>query len=331
MSKRMVDCSHETVHNSVLQALLSHYLLTYPLTDPMAQALVRYYSCSIELPSISADIPIKNIFSEMGPHIGAGLGSLPYTFQSAINAGLFNPESVKIPFACPTGNCTFDSTYHTLAYCSKCTDLSKDLTITCQNQTLSSQGFGDSNDTEPQCITALPNGLNSSAFLEDVDYLNAFGTNSNYTFIAANLTKVYETTVGNCTTEADNATASWSCSGSGAAVCELNPCIRSYKATVHNNVLQENLIETSQNWNDTAMEVEMTRKTLNVACLSEQVRQNLKTNGYLLNSTFIPYSGDGFLANGTEFNATATPHPNVTVPQECVGFSLRTFGSLFLI
>ena len=73
------------------------------LLDPVTQLVVRYYTCTIQLPNMSANIPRTNVFSQMGSHIGAGLSTLPMAYQSAITAGLFNPDSISIPFDCPTG------------------------------------------------------------------------------------------------------------------------------------------------------------------------------------------------------------------------------------
>jgi hypothetical protein len=55
----------------------------------------------MELENTSANIPRKNTLSEVGLHASSQVYSLRYEFQSAINAGLFNPEAVNIPFACP--------------------------------------------------------------------------------------------------------------------------------------------------------------------------------------------------------------------------------------
>ena len=71
--------------------------------DPITQLIVRYHSCSVQLPDLAASIPRTNSFSEMGAHIGAGFSTLPVGFESAITAGLFNPETISIPFDCPTG------------------------------------------------------------------------------------------------------------------------------------------------------------------------------------------------------------------------------------
>ena len=297
--------------------------------DPVSQLLIRYYNCSIPLPARQsmASIPRRNTFSEMGLHEGAGLSTLTFEFQTAINAGLFNPVSVDISFACPTGNCTF-GLYHTMAYCSKCTDLSSSLSTSWDvigtiNETTQS-GSSSYNTSVPvnRFMTSLPDGF--SAFEEQeisglLEYLK-FNASEPHEYavemIAANLTDPYKLSGNNCTTAAENAT--WSCIGSGAASCSLYPCIRSYTATVNESKLQETLISTSAEfaWDGS----KMSSNSVNVACLTPETRQNLISIGYNITGTteWIGYYGPGILGNTTaEDPASNASVPNITVPAEC--------------
>lgn len=56
--------------------------------------------------------------------------------KAAVYNGLFAEDTAPItmPFSCPTGNCTF-STYDTLAFCSKCKDMTTLMTRYCVNGT----------------------------------------------------------------------------------------------------------------------------------------------------------------------------------------------------
>ena len=293
--------------------------------DPVSQLLIRYYNCSVELPATQsqASIPRRNTFSEMGLHIGAGLSTLTFEFQTAINAGLFNPVSVDISFACPTGNCTYDL-YHTVAYCSKCTDLSSSLSTSwglmrTETETVQ-EGSSFYNVSHPVygSMTSLPDGFSTTAEKGLVEYLKFNATHRDYgiTMIAANLTNAYQHTGNNCTTAAENKT--WYCHGSGAAGCTLYPCIRSYTATVNESKLQEILVSTSAEFGSD--DLKMSSNSVNVACLTPETRQDLINIGYSITDTteWVAYYGSGVLGNTTAvapvFNASV---PNVTVPGEC--------------
>ncbi|KAL9110657.1 MAG: hypothetical protein Q9227_004834 [Pyrenula ochraceoflavens] len=169
-------------------------ILAVVVIEPVAQLLIRYTGCQIEVPNIKAHIPLKNSFSEIGPHLGAGITQLPYSLQSAINAGLFNPESVNMRFGCETGNCTFNEVYSTLGYCHKCQDLSKDVTVACKNTTFNAtEVFGQPEDPDtPEikmllCNTTLPEnlgGVYNTDFATRTEYLNmrsSSGLGDNYT------------------------------------------------------------------------------------------------------------------------------------------------------
>ncbi|KAI9729834.1 MAG: hypothetical protein M1834_006582 [Cirrosporium novae-zelandiae] len=301
------------------------------IIDPVAQLLVRYYSCNIQLPNISANIPRRNTFSEMGLHVSAGVSTLTYEFQSAINAGLFNPESVNIPFACPTGNCTFNQEYHTIAFCSSCSDLTPNLTVSCNPHSYiysyingSSPSANVVNETEPgwQCNATLPSGYSAvtNTFLDaGIEYLRTYGPedySTNVTMVAANLTDVYAGNVGNCTTAAENAT--WSCSGYGAATCTLSPCIKSYRATVKEAVLKEEFLTSSSEWEYDGDSYAIA--SIDVECLSRRERQALIEIGYNINDTtkWIGYRGSGYFGNATDETKSSNNVPNVTVPAKCL-------------
>jgi Protein of unknown function (DUF3176) len=98
------------------------------IIDPFAQQVISTYDCNILAESGRATIPRTNNFSERGKHIGAATGTVSLEMQRAINAGIFNPGG-NIAFDCPTGNCTFPSEYHTIAYCSECNDTTNRLSI----------------------------------------------------------------------------------------------------------------------------------------------------------------------------------------------------------
>lgn len=300
--------------------------------DPITQLLIRYYNCNIRLPDTLANIPKRNTFSEMGLHVGAGLSTLTYEYQSAINAGLFNPVSVDISFACPTGNCTFDEVYHSLAYCSDCTDLTASVNRSCGPSTYivevsnRTSLINTTTHTYWKCNTSLPGGFHAIADTgadDVVEYFKMQKANPLYTtgttvqMIAANLTFPYNAigqTTG-CNTAAQKAT--WPCMDYGAAACSLYPCIRSYRATVSQKILKETLLSTSSEFaQDNSLKA---LATVNVGCLSLALRQALVGIGYTINDTteWIGYRGPRSFGNATVGAESSNAVPNVTVPAEC--------------
>lgn len=105
-------------------------------TDPFAQQLIRYHSCSISSPSSGsslASIPLATYYVNGGGggqslHSGAGELDLPYQLQGVISQGVAGVTAVSP--TCPTGNCTFPDEYFSLGYCSECADISSELNIT---------------------------------------------------------------------------------------------------------------------------------------------------------------------------------------------------------
>src|SRR5438874_1344544 len=120
--------------------------------DPFAQLIIHFDECLVPDPRVIATIPRRNTYAELGPHEGAGISGLLPVLQSDINAGVINP--IDITFQCPSGNCNFTSPYYSVAWCSSCTDISKDLILDCS----SSQPSGIA------CNASLPSGLTAYFF-----------------------------------------------------------------------------------------------------------------------------------------------------------------------
>lgn len=302
--------------------------------DPFAQLLIRYDNCNVQLSNTFAVIPKKNTFSEIGLHIDAGYSTLTYGLQSAINTGLFNPEAINIPHSCTTGNCTFDKNYHTVGYCSRCTDRSTDLNTACYdvNQTRSGSStsnitFNDMQTMRWRCNTSLPGGFAAisadntrAGYRLQITYFRigppASAFQNTTLMIAANLSSVYE---GKCTTTAENAT--WSCKSFGAAACTLYPCIRSYSASTKDNKFEETLISTSDALSDMSFREQGTigASTIDGGCLPPKDRQSLIEIGYEIEDSvdWIPYYGLGAFGNTTD-TYSGPVAPNVTVPDDCL-------------
>lgn len=257
--------------------------------------------------------------------MGVDTSPTPYEFQSAINTGLFNPESVNIPVSCATGNCTF-GLYHTIAYCSKCTDLSSLLN---SNDTYTERNF---TFPETSSNTNLTDRLSVSVTDDLIEYLKLRTTSSdNVTteVIAASFEKLYMGTGNNCTTAAAKTT--WGCIGYGAASCSLYPCVRSYVAAVVESKLQETLLATSAEFGTD--NYDSVRTSVEVACLTQKMRQNLISLEYNITEAtkWIDYRGPYHFANGSGVSS-----PNITddpLPAECqywVKSSVETTVGVFL-
>ncbi|KAL9611182.1 MAG: hypothetical protein Q9167_004167 [Letrouitia subvulpina] len=94
------------------------------LTGPTSQQIIRYYDCNILITNSTASIPRTDIlYGRDWADPDMGLGVIDPSLQVAINAGIFSPGKLVTP-ECDSGNCTFPTEYHTLGYCSSCTDIS---------------------------------------------------------------------------------------------------------------------------------------------------------------------------------------------------------------
>jgi Protein of unknown function (DUF3176) len=98
------------------------------IIDPFAQQVISNYDCNIVAESGRATIPRTNNFTEHGKSIGTEIARVSLEMQRSITAGIFSPGG-KVAFNCPTGNCTFPSEYHTVAYCSECNDITNRLSV----------------------------------------------------------------------------------------------------------------------------------------------------------------------------------------------------------
>ncbi len=286
--------------------------------DRVAQLLIRYYECDIRVPNISAGIPIRNAFDEIGQHIGPGITTTSFAFQSAINAGIFNPEAVKMSFACPTGNCTFSDTYSTLGCCSSCIDATSNLTKTCYSEeaTISGESY-----VRTRCTTSLPGSfhLDSSPANSMTFFAMSMNGSSDDTvqMIFHNGTAIPVPDGLNCSAAPHNSTAP--CINAEAATCRLYPCVRTYRASIKDNALTEDLVSTSA---ELALGFfpEPGLATIDNKCLSPSERQSLVNIGYAINETtdWIPYHGNGYLANSTQYSEINPNVPNATFTPRCL-------------
>jgi hypothetical protein len=254
--------------------------------DPFTQQVVQASACPTADPKAQVSIPRTILYSELGEHITAGFDALNAGMQSAIYAGVYDADIVTIPFDCGTGNCTFEEHYSSLGHCSGCVDLTPDLKVT------TSTGYnGSDNETAAYSIfhTTLPSGLRSvySAGCEGSRYcefdngtlfvMGNVGYEGESVFTYASVQMILEDTsapgVGlkDCSATGFQRSESWSCMkpGSGAAQCNLHPCVRTYKDSIVGGKLMEDVISTSPP-SGRSRDIGLFLDTVRVDCLSDQ-------------------------------------------------------------
>lgn len=302
--------------------------------DPFAQEVVRYYSCQSPAAFTNATAPRTGFFQEMGKsRIGAGQNLATAGMQAAINAGIFAPSALRVPLDCPSGNCNFTTPYHSLGYCSSCTDRSDDLLIDVQANNRST--FPITNTSLPSGLEAINRGYNAATSF----FTSGTGSKAGYEVIlgAAASYETGELTEGiNCTdAERQDATSSWRCRGYGAASCSLRPCIHSYTAEIRNGTAREVDIGTSEEWGSG---FQLSPASVNVPCLTTEQRDALVAEKYPVdqNTTWLAYNRT--IAPGTNGSfyggaqSTADLSNRVTtdiVPPHCMyGFYSLSINSI---
>ncbi|KAF8860794.1 hypothetical protein BDZ45DRAFT_298933 [Acephala macrosclerotiorum] len=256
--------------------------------DPFAQQIVRYSPCEQISFTSNASIPRTNQYINGGIHIGANLDTVDLGLQSAVNVGVFSPSSVATPFTCPTGNCTFPQ-YRSLGFCSTCKDISSEVVITMNNETIvfsdnttSSGSSGTLNFTLPSGLWASPMdaeqfSLGTNTF---ADPIQALLGDSNGPYMNGNesyLTFACDPAAG----------LTWGCRGYGAAECSLSLCIKTYNASIQNGkLIEQELYSDPGSWNaSTNTSSSEYTSTIDMSCLNDAEKQTLQKAGYEFNET----------------------------------------------
>ena len=235
------------------------------------------------VPGISASLPRTNlVYESAGLHTGAGLESISPGVQSAVNAGLSYAELVP-QVNCASGNCTWLNEYSTAGWCSYCEDISSQITITnasngdhrtigWQNLTTSLLGSvstsSNLNGTPGTEQMAAAGPLNSSLGLDFLLGATDFGTNNPVTgnpWPDCNTTDAKETL--------------WKCRGYGAARCSIEPCVKTFNASVEAGKLTEILLNTSTNWGYPSMNSFLSYM-LDTECINPDELTMLSKGGY---------------------------------------------------
>ncbi|TGO67275.1 hypothetical protein BOTNAR_0045g00190 [Botryotinia narcissicola] len=245
--------------------------------DPLIQQLVFPYDCQVELLNIEATLPRTNQFDNVYSAWNAP------TIELSIKSAIYAQEN-WINWQCSTGNCTFSETYATLAYCSSCEDISDKLIFetTCYDEEsntniTSTTGYcagalgsfattnffaGDYPPNQKDRWTGLrinttisdvfsPEGHQSNNILARSVILGHSDHPDEGVYIiiprTVDPTKRKDPESGRPWITPDMTVASnpWRLQGYGAAVCSLQPCIRTYKANITGTRITEHLISSN--------------------------------------------------------------------------------------
>jgi len=280
---------------NLLPPLGAIIIILMVVVDPITQQLLVFDNCYPPVPNLQATIPLTKVMDGLGngsARTGSFSVAVPPPWQQAINSGMFAPGQT-IAFNCRTGNCTFPEQYRTLAYCSKCEDISEQLTML--NTTLGAFASPDAPDydtllNESAYVNSLPSGLSMISSPALGLNCTAMGVNTE-TISTDKIEFILGRTPDNWfqkvylddwnATCAEEGQESWRCRGYGAASCTLYPCIKTFTAAVDAGHLEETLVDSAPGeWGASEYAEIYGKATIDVECLSEQDRLDLEAANY---------------------------------------------------
>ncbi|KAL6716055.1 hypothetical protein ACLMJK_007017 [Lecanora helva] len=300
--------------------------------DPFAQQIIRYHGCivNVDNPLAKASVPRTNHFRSGGSRLGPGELSIGPDLQPTINAGIFSPGGSVTPL-CSTGNCSFPHQYNTLGYCGGCTDITSSLAFI--EQSNSSDGENGSG-AGASITSSLPSGLSVNSTNSDpVPIISTKGYHYNLAvagttsdtgdgksepsevveFILAKNPRPSpneQSQVFNETCHSGN--SSWFCLGYGAARCTLNPCIRTYTASIDLGIFQEKLLSQT---NDTS--IWASTLVIDTSCISPAEHSMLVAAGYAIDPAkrWLPYN---LTFNASSQGNSTFPSSMLQKDHECI-------------
>lgn len=308
---------------SPLTVLGAIILIATVAIDPFIQQLVSTYDCSIALLNLNATIPRTNQFNPM---------SYRNNFGFPVRLAVYTPSDF-IAWQCSTGNCTFSQIYGTLAYCSSCEDWSDKLFIEtkCYDTETDTNATSATGHCADNLISFETTSLYTGDYPKPEDSLSDFwinvtiasspGTNifgilassvywanqdrnqfilGDETYILVPKTidpiKRFDENTGKSWTDCNTTVSldNWRCQGYGAAVCSLQPCIRTYNATINGIQLDEYMISSSgtSHWgfvsginNESGTSDDFWIGMIDTHCISEKENETLTKQGYKIDSS----------------------------------------------
>ncbi|KAJ8113871.1 hypothetical protein OPT61_g4102 [Boeremia exigua] len=318
------------------------------LVGPFVQQASRTAECSFPVPGLNASIPYAHYVPRKAAYESASaLGHPTSGMLAAILSSVMAPTGVEnqIVTSCGTGNCTFAgpegygddtvssrlesaSTHSTVAMCNKCTDVQSLVERRMINQSVD-LGSGESY-YRAQNLYTLPNSMNISAEVNDV-----FSS-----VMKMEVTGDLEW-MGDLFSADLRASSRWAYSnvtylakGSNdtveASVCILYPCMRTYRTSITNNQLSEELVHSEPLLPDLATAIDLDRpqrESFEQMTVSFRdlvaVQLPCVADGQTLQSLGDPQSGWTRLAlyDFTDYS-NALPYSytgnNFTAPESCI-------------
>ncbi|MCJ1466696.1 hypothetical protein MMC07_005316 [Pseudocyphellaria aurata] len=213
--------------------------------EPFSQQVTQYYQCLQPIPNVIASIPRTNNYTAPDYYLTNDDALLDSTMVAALYTGLLLPPrnaTSSIPFQCFTGNCTFPedhgSTHSSLAICSSCSDISRTVIRPNNSDTYSLPSgptigtFGPltpvSNHFRPD-LRWMSSSASMNVGFNDTDYIFGFD---------ALMCRVPPSCKDSDT---------YDCGYEPFAVnCIIYACMKTYRASITNFVLEEELVNTTR-------------------------------------------------------------------------------------
>ncbi|KAI1618738.1 hypothetical protein EDD36DRAFT_414399 [Exophiala viscosa] len=283
-----------------LTAIIGAFIsLAALVLDPFNQAVITIYPCQIPDAFSMGGVPRVNTLQIPETQ--------PLTMQYNMLATILGVESFEVKPSCQSGNCTFDQEYHSVGFCSNCTDISDRLQRNCTIPANIKPLF---NATLPSCRWFLKQTDTSDGDGETPNYI---GYDTSIPSQGGDLWKVVNYEVASYSV---NHTFAWIADAPQALSCSVKPCVRSYKSAVINGSFSERLIGKSQGWPDPPIVAPYQWDVMD--CLPASARQALIRQNIDITPEWIAY-------NYTVLNDTPTgPRvlegmaPDPAIPEQCL-------------
>ncbi|KAH8194322.1 hypothetical protein TruAng_011516 [Truncatella angustata] len=209
--------------------------------DPAFQQLAQLRDCYTVLRSENATLPRTNNFV-----FTASEDQLRFVLNEAAFGRLD-----ELTGSCSTGNCTFSTVYSSAAYCSSCTDISEDITF--EDKCFFGLNHSETEIPAEGCSSTfslyrwiLPSGLTatSNIFMGNVKPQPG---DAKFITVSSNTTTSLDNDLGFTRMQLLLGGSNFP-KGYGAAQCTLEPCVRTYNATIEaGRVFERELLRSPPN------------------------------------------------------------------------------------
>ncbi|KAI3337554.1 hypothetical protein HD806DRAFT_43371 [Xylariaceae sp. AK1471] len=316
-----------------LSALGAAIIIVCIAVDPFTQQLVSTVDCNLFVEDMRATISRTNFFNGPESRFAPRYRQIvPAVLRSEVISGLY-AEDHPPSFDCFTGNCTFEEKYASVGFCSSCreiTDQIKESVLCygnghftygedCHPNPFVNHTFSiDDNLSLNWTFINGDRGPPYTIFTTQVDTLHkvsfngtVYETGRDIRMLLAKPRAVFgdDIVTNEPLTECDNHpdNTSWACTGRGAAICQVQPCVREYKGSIQNGKLVEDIVDQSdinEPWglgfqvagdessNTTDEKGSPFMSLVDLHCVSPSDLQTLAHEGYNISSSgrWLPYS-----------------------------------------